>query len=290
MDANVLDSKQRIDDALNSPREKVCSCCGHHFKQRNVALSSRKNAELEPTGAFGSPKTYTEYSVVCQVDEPLEPKDIYHQTDYRCNERDGLLQRTSDSEIEVPCANDVKSSQSREASVMDEDLQEDAVCEQPVLPSPVVIKEFEIIVKKEPSVEDTCNTSSACPAVDDHPNSGGDVGQTEEKESLSRKWAPRHDPVLVIENSGLEGKFCFTNWNDCLYCHFFSNDKLYDWVNNHADAGISQIPVMPSDELPQVPGEIEPSQSTNEGNADPNEGYLIREVRQQLIHIQMNWC
>ena len=59
-------------------------------------------------------------------------------------------------------------------------------------------------------------------------------------------------------------------------------------MNNHADAGISQIPVMPSDELPQVPGEIEPSQSTNEGNADPNEGYLIREVRQQLIHIQMN--
>jgi len=40
-------------------------------------------------------------------------------------------------------------------------------------------------------------------------------------------------------------------------------------MNNHADAGISQIPVMPSDELPQVPGEIEPSQSTNEGNADP---------------------
>ncbi|CAD6236541.1 unnamed protein product [Miscanthus lutarioriparius] len=239
MDANVLDSKQRIDDALNSPREKVCSCCGQHFKQRSVALSSRKNAELEPSGAFGSPKTYTEYSVVCQVDEPLEPKDIYHQTDYRSNERDGLLQMTSDSEIEVPCANDVKSSQSREASVMDEDLQEDTACEQPVLPSPVVIKESEIIVKKEPSVEDTCNTSLACPAVDDHPNSGGDVDQTEEKESQSRKWAHRHDPVLVIENSGLE------------------------------DAGISQIPVMPSDELPQVPGEIEPSQSTNEGNADP---------------------
>ncbi|XP_066309994.1 probable myosin-binding protein 4 isoform X3 [Miscanthus floridulus] len=239
MDANILDSKQRIDDALNSPREKVCSCCGQHFKQRSVALSSRKNAELELTGAFGSPKTYTEYSVVCQVDEPLEPKDIYHQTDYRSNERDGLLQMTSDSEIEVPCANDVKSSQSREASVMDEDLQEDTACEQPILPSPVVIKESEIIVKKEPSVEDTCNTSLACPAVDDHPNSGGDVDQTGEKESQSRKWAHRHDPVLVIENSGLE------------------------------DAGISQIPVLPSDELPQVPGEIEPSQSTNEGNADP---------------------
>jgi len=239
MDANVLYSKQRIDDALNSPREKVCSCCGQHFKQRTVALSSRKTAELEPTGAFGSPEIYTEYSVVCQVDEPLEPKDIYHQTDYRSNERDDLLQMTSDSEIEVPCANDVKSSQSREASVVDEDLQEDAACEQPVLPSPVVIKESEIIVKKEPSVEDTCNTSLACPAVDDHPNSGGDVDRTEEKESLSRKLASRHDPVLVIENSGLE------------------------------DAGISQIPVMPSDELPQVPGEIEPSQSTSEGNADP---------------------
>lgn len=222
MDANVLDSNQRIDDALNCPREKVCSCCEQHFKQQSVTSSSRKTTELEPTGAFGSPKIYTEYSVVCQVDEPLEPKDIYHQSDYRSNERDGLLQMTSDSEIEIPCANDV-SSQSREASVMNEDLQEDAACEQPVLPSPVVIKEAEIIVKKETSIEDTCNTFSACPAVGDHPNSGGDVEQTEEKESLSRKWAPRHDPVLVIENSGLEGKFCSTNWNDCLYCHFFSN-------------------------------------------------------------------
>lgn len=210
MDANVLDTKQRIDDALDSPSEKVCSCCGQHFKQRSVALSSSKTGELEPTGAFGSPKIYTEYSVVCQVDEPLESKDIYHQTDYRFNEQDGLLQMTSDSEIEVPCANDMKSSQSREASAMGEDLQENAACEQPVLPSPAVIKESEIIVKKEPNVGDTCNTSSACPAVDDHPNSGGDVDQTEEKESLSRKWAPRHDPVLV-ENPGLEGKFCFTN-------------------------------------------------------------------------------
>lgn len=231
------DSNQRIGDAFNSPREKVCSCCGQHFKRRSVALSSRETAELEPTRAFGSPKTYTEYSVVCQVDEPLEPKDIYHQSDYRSNEPDGLLQMTSDSETEVPCAIDVRSSQSREADVKGEDLQEDPACEQPVLPSPVVIKKSEIVVRKEPSVEDTCITSSACPAVDDHPNSGGGVDQMEEKESLSRKWAPQHDPVLVIENSGLQ------------------------------DAGISQI--MPSDELPQVSGETEPSQSTNEGNTDP---------------------
>jgi hypothetical protein len=40
------------------------------------ALSSRETAELEPTGAFGSPKIYTDYSVVLQVGEPLEPKDI----------------------------------------------------------------------------------------------------------------------------------------------------------------------------------------------------------------------
>lgn len=230
-------SNQRNGDAFNSPREKVCSCCGQHFKRRSVALSSRETAELEPTRAFGSPKTYTEYSVVCQVDEPLEPKDIYHQSDYRSNEPDGLLQMTSDSETEVPCAIDVRSSQSREANVKGEDLQEDPACEQPVLPSPVVIKKSEIVVRKEPSVEDTCITSSACPAVDDHPNSGGGVDQMEEKESLSRKWAPQHDPILVIENSGLQ------------------------------DAGISQI--MPSDELPQVSGETEPSQSTNEGTTDP---------------------
>ena len=40
-------------------------------------------------------------------------------------------------------------------------------------------------------------------------------------------------------------------------------------LNNHADADISEIPAASCDELPQILGETEPSQNTNEGNADP---------------------
>ncbi|OEL23636.1 hypothetical protein BAE44_0015344, partial [Dichanthelium oligosanthes] len=240
MDINELDSNQRNDDVWNSPPTRICSCCGQHFKQRSVPLSSRKIAELEHTEVVGSPKVYTDYSVAGQVDESesLEPKDIYHQSDYTSHERDSLLQMTSDSEVEVPCAHDVKSSHSSEANVTEEDFQEDAACEQSVLPFPETIKESERKVEEELNVTDACDTSSVCPGADDHPDSV-DGDRMEEKESLLTKWASQHVPILVSEDSGLK------------------------------DADLAQIPAASSDELPQILGETEPSQNTNEGKTDP---------------------
>ncbi|RCV27601.1 hypothetical protein SETIT_5G337200v2 [Setaria italica] len=174
---------------------------------------------------------YTDYSVAGQVHESLEPRDIYHQSDYTSHERDSLLQMTSDSEVEVPCAHDVKSSHSCEASAVEEDLQEDAACEQPVLPSPEAIKESERKVEAELNVTDTHDTSSTCPGTDGHPDSRTDGDRMEEKESLLTKWASQHVPILVKEDSCLKAAA--------------------------------------SDELPQTRGETEPSQSTNEGNTDP---------------------
>ncbi|TKW17065.1 hypothetical protein SEVIR_5G341400v4 [Setaria viridis] len=231
MDVNELDSNQRNDVVRNSNPTRICSCCGQHFKQRSVPLAYRKIAELEHTEAVGSPKIYTDYSVAGQVHESLEPRDIYHQSDYTSHERDSLLQMTSDSEVEVPCAHDVKSSHSCEASAVEEDLQEDAACEQPVLPSPEAIKESERKVEAELNVTDTHDTSSTCPGTDGHPDSRTDGDRMEEKESLLTKWASQHVPILVKEDSCLKAAA--------------------------------------SDELPQTRGETEPSQSTNEGNTDP---------------------
>ncbi|CAL4947175.1 unnamed protein product [Urochloa decumbens] len=233
MDASELDSTRR-----NCPPILICSCCGQHFKQRSIPLSSRKIAQLEHTEAIGSPKVYTDYSVAGQVDESLEPRDIYHQRDYTSHERDSLLQMTSDSEIEVPCAHDVKSSHSFEANVMEEDLQEDAACEQPLLHSPELIKESERNVEMEVNVTEAYDTSSACPGAVEHPDSRINGVRMEEKESLLTKWASQKIPILK-EDSGLK------------------------------DADISQIPAAENDELPQTLGETEPSQSTNEDNTDP---------------------
>ncbi|CAL4954276.1 unnamed protein product [Urochloa decumbens] len=233
MDASGLDSTRR-----NCPPILICSCCGQHFKQRSIPLSSRKIAQLEHTEAIGSPKVYTDYSVAGQVDESLEPRDIYHQRDYTSHERDSLLQMTSDSEIEVPCAHDVKSSHSFEANVMEEDLQEDAACEQPLLHSPELIKESERNVEMEVNVTEAYDTSSACPGAVEHPDSRINGVRMEEKESLLTKWASQKIPILK-EDSGLK------------------------------DADISQIPAAENDELPQTLGETEPSQSTNEDNTDP---------------------
>ncbi|KAF8766167.1 hypothetical protein HU200_007667 [Digitaria exilis] len=238
MDVNELDGNQRNDDVWNSPPTKTCSCCGQHFKQQSVLLSCRKIAELENTEVVGSPKVYTDYTVAGQVDESLEPKDIYHQSDHTSHERESLLQMTSDSEIEVPCAHDLRSSHSCEANVMEEDFQQDTTCEHPVLPSLEVIKESERKVEKDLNVTDTCDTSSACPGADDHPVSGIDGDQIKENESLLTKWASQQAPILVSEDSGSK------------------------------DADISQISAASSVDLPQILGETEPSQNKNEGNAD----------------------
>nr|CAB3478473.1 unnamed protein product [Digitaria exilis] len=238
MDVNELDGNQRNDDVWNSPPTKTCSCCGQHFKQQSVLLSCRKIAELENTEVVGSPKVYTDYTVAGQVDESLEPKDIYHQSDQTSHDRESLLQMTSDSEIEVPCAHDLRSSHSCEANVMEEDFQQDTTCEHPVLPSLEVIKESERKVEKDLNVTHTCDTSSVCPGADDHPVSGIDGDQIKENESLLTKWASQQAPILVSEDSGSK------------------------------DADISQISAASSVDLPQILGETELSQNKNEGNAD----------------------
>lgn len=238
-DDKADDSNQGIDAVFNSPGVRTCSCCGEHFKQRSVTLPSRKISELGPTEAFGSPNIYTDYSVAGQVDEPLEPKDIYYQSDYMSHERESLLQMTSDSEVEVPCADDVRSSHSREANVGEEDLHKDAVREQPTLPSTTVIKGSKINVERELNVTDAAESYSVPATVYGNPDNITDEDQMDEKESLSKKLASQHDPMLIGKDSDLK------------------------------DAYISQIPVAPSDELPQPLGEMEPCQSTNEGKTDP---------------------
>ncbi|KAJ1285645.1 hypothetical protein BS78_03G293800 [Paspalum vaginatum] len=241
MDVDAIDSNQGIDSVFNSPGIGTCSCCGQQFKQLSIDLSSRKISEVEPTEAFGSPDVYTGYSAAGQVGEPLEPKDIYHQSDYMSHERESLLQMTSDSEVEVPCADDVNSSHSCEANVVVEELQKDVACEQPILPSSSteVIKESRVNVQKELNITDAPDINSVPAAADDRPDSRTDGYQMGEKESLSKKRASQHDPIFIGEDSVLK------------------------------DAVISQIPVAPSDELPQIIGETEPCQSTNEDCTDP---------------------
>uniref|UniRef100_A0A0A9CXT6 GTD-binding domain-containing protein n=1 Tax=Arundo donax TaxID=35708 RepID=A0A0A9CXT6_ARUDO len=233
------DYNQGINDGLNSPRTRSCSCCGQHFKQRSVTLSSRKIAELEPTGVVGSPKICTDYSIADHVDESSEPKDIYHQSDDTFHERHSMPHMTSDTEGEFPCADDGKSSPPREANAVEEDLHEDEAFELPDIPSRQVVKESERNVQKELIVTDFHDTSLACPVADDHPDRGIDGDQIEQKDSLPRKWVSQHDPALVKEYSSLK------------------------------DADASQIPVASSGELPQVLGETEPCRSTSESNIDP---------------------
>uniref|UniRef100_A0A0A8YTW6 GTD-binding domain-containing protein n=1 Tax=Arundo donax TaxID=35708 RepID=A0A0A8YTW6_ARUDO len=238
MVGNIFDSNQGIDDVLNSALTRICSCCGQHFKQQRT-LSSGKIAELEPTEAVGSTKIYKDYSVAGQGDESLEPKDIYHQSDYTSHERHSVPQMTSDSDVKVPCANNGNSSPPREANAVEEDLYEDEAFELPDIPSPLVVKQSERNVHKELIVTDPHATSLASPVADDHPGSGIEEDQMEQKDSLSREWASQHDPVLVTEDSSLK------------------------------DADASQIIVASSGELPQVLGEIEPYHSRSESNIEP---------------------
>jgi len=111
----------------------------------------------------------------------------------------------SDSEVEVPCANGVKSSHSCEANVMEEDFQEDVASEQPILASAEVVNESERKVASEFNFTDVCDTSLACSGGDDHPDHRIDGDGMEEKESLLTKWTSQHIPVLVSEDSGLKG-------------------------------------------------------------------------------------
>ncbi|KAK3165603.1 hypothetical protein QOZ80_1AG0035320 [Eleusine coracana subsp. coracana] len=237
MDVRAFDSSQGDGDMVNSLRTRICSCCGQHFKHPSVTLSYRKITELQPTEVVGSPKIYTDYSIAGQVDEPLRPKDIYHQSDPQ--ERHIVPQLTSDSDIEVPCADDGKSSHPREASAMEEDVPEDATFELPDIPFPEVVKESERYVQKELSVTDHHATSVANNVVGDHSDSKIHEDQIEAKDNVSVNPASHYDPVLVLE------------------------DSLFK------DVDVSQCPVASSREFPQNPHETEPCQSTTEDNEIP---------------------
>ncbi|KAK3162099.1 hypothetical protein QOZ80_1BG0085380 [Eleusine coracana subsp. coracana] len=172
-----------------------------------------------------------------QVDEPLRPKDIYHQSDPQ--ERHIVPQLISDSEVEVPCADDGKSSYPREASAMEEDVPEDATFELPDIPFPEVVKESERDVQKELSVTDHHATFVASNVVGNHSDSEIHEDQIEAKDNVSVNRASHYDPVLVLEDS------CFK------------------------DVDVSQCPVASSREFPQNPRETEPCQSTTEDNKVP---------------------
>ncbi|GJM92964.1 hypothetical protein PR202_ga09473 [Eleusine coracana subsp. coracana] len=146
---------------------------------------------------------------------------------------------TSDSDIEVPCADDGKSSHPREASAMEEDVPEDATFELPDIPFPEVVKESERYVQKELSVTDHHATSVANNVVGDHSDSKIHEDQIEAKDNVSVNPASHYDPVLVLE------------------------DSLFK------DVDVSQCPVASSREFPQNPHETEPCQSTTEDNEIP---------------------
>ncbi|KAM0930006.1 hypothetical protein ACQ4PT_001236 [Festuca glaucescens] len=237
VDVNVFDGTRGDDDVLHSPLTRICSCCAQHFKQRDVSLFSQESRELKPANSL---KICSDYSVPWQVDEHLETKDIYHQSDHTTHERYSPLQMTSDSEAEVPCADDGRDSPPLGAFDMEKDLQEDAVGEMPVLPPHEVVKPSEMNDEKEQKVSVSGNVSSAYPVLDDrHPGSVISGSQSEATDISSRGWATQRDPPIVIEELCLE------------------------------DATVPQIPVVSSGELPKVLGETESRQMTSDSSINP---------------------
>ncbi|XP_047072882.1 myosin-binding protein 1-like isoform X2 [Lolium rigidum] len=234
---DLFDGTRGDDNVLHSPLTRICSCCAQHFKQRDVSLFSQESRELKPAN---SPKICTDYSVPWQVDEPLETKDIYHQSDHTTHERYSPLQMTSDSEAEVPCADDGRDSPPRGAFDMEKDLQEDAVGEMPVLPPHEVVKPSEMNDEKEQKVSVSGNVSSAYPVLDDmHPGSVISGSQSEATDISSRGWATQRDPPIAIEELYLE------------------------------DATVPQIPVASTAELPEVLGETESRQMASDSSINP---------------------
>ncbi|XP_044977234.1 probable myosin-binding protein 6 isoform X2 [Hordeum vulgare subsp. vulgare] len=237
VDADILDSTQGGDGVLHSPLTRICSCCAQHFEQRSVSLFSQKSGELKPPN---SPKICTDYSVSWRLDEPLKTKDIYHQSDHTSHDRYSALQMTSDSEVEVPCADDGRDSHPHEAFDMEKrDFQEDAVFEIPVLPPPEVVKPSEMNVQEEQKVTDSGNASSADPVPNYDPGSVISGSQMEAQDISSRTRASQHDPLIAIEELSLE------------------------------DATVPQIPVASVDELPKILGETESCQRTSDSIIEP---------------------
>lgn len=237
LDVDVFDNTQGDDAVLHSPLTRICSCCARHFQQRDVSLFSQESRELKPAN---SPKICTDYSVSWQVDESLETKDIYHQSDHTSHERYSALQMTSDSDTEVPCADDDRDSRPHGALDMEKDLKDDAVVEIPVLPPPEVVKPSEMNVQKEEKLTDSGCISSTYPVPDDHPGSFISGSQMEAKDISSRRQASQHDPPIAIA-------------------------ELYSLE----DATVPQTPVVSTGELTKILGETESCQRTSESSISP---------------------
>ncbi|VAH80497.1 unnamed protein product [Triticum turgidum subsp. durum] len=237
VDVNVLNGTQGGDGVLHSPLTRICSCCAQHFEQRSVSLFSQKSGELQYAK---SPKICTDYPVSWQLDESIETKDIYHQSDHTYHERYSALQMTSDSEVEVPCADDGRDSHPHEAYDMENrDFQEDAVFEIPGVPSPAVAKPSEMNVQEEQKVTDSGDACSADHVRNYDPDSVISGSQMEAEDISSRRRASQHGPLIAIEELSLE------------------------------DATVPQIPVASVDELPKIICETESCQRTNDSSIDP---------------------
>uniref|UniRef100_A0ACD5VWQ2 Uncharacterized protein n=1 Tax=Avena sativa TaxID=4498 RepID=A0ACD5VWQ2_AVESA len=236
VDVDIFSGSLGDDDVLHSPLARICSCCAQQFKQRDVSLFSQESRELKPAN---SPKICTDYSVSWQVDESLETKDIYHQSDRTSHERYSPLQMTSDSEAEVPCADDGIDSHRHGAYDMENDLQEDTVVKIPVVPPPEVVKPSEMNVQKEQKLTDSGDISSAYPVLDDHPGNLISGSQMEAKDISSRRQASQHDPTIAIKELCLE------------------------------DTTASQIPVASTGELPKILCETESCQRTSDSSISP---------------------
>lgn len=202
---DAFDSNRGDNDVIHSPLTRICSCCAERFEQRSISLFSRKIGELKPAEPANSPMICTDYSVSGRLDESLEAKDIYHQSDHTSHERYSGLQTTSDSKVEVPCADDGSHSHPHEAYDMETDLLVDSVVEKPVLPSPEVIKSSQGNVQKEDKVTYTGDISSAYPVLDDHdPDNVISASEMEAKHRSPERRASLHDPPIAIEELCLE--------------------------------------------------------------------------------------
>ncbi|KAG8055218.1 hypothetical protein GUJ93_ZPchr0001g33145 [Zizania palustris] len=231
--------KASNDDSTDEPTmdaTRICSCCAQHYTQHGPTIFSPKITELEHDEAVCSPKICTDYSTPCQVVKSLEPRDIYHQSDHSSHERYSVLQMTSDSEDDVPCADDDKNSHLHETNM--EDLQEDATVERLAVSSTEVVKPSEMNVLREPNAHESHDISSYHVA-DDQTVSIIDEGQMEAKDVSLGKQACQHDPLVVTDESGL------------------------------TDFSVPKVPLASSVESPQNLGESEVCHEMKQSTIDP---------------------
>uniref|UniRef100_A0A0D9V6D5 GTD-binding domain-containing protein n=1 Tax=Leersia perrieri TaxID=77586 RepID=A0A0D9V6D5_9ORYZ len=237
-DEQMMDSNNGNDAVLLSHVTRICSCCAQNYTPHRSTALSQMITKLEPADDVCSPKLCRDYSIPCQVDKSLEPKDIYHQSDRSSHERFSVLQMISDSEDEIPCIDDGKYSHHYETNCMDKDLHEDVTAERLSIPPTEPVKPSEMNVPMEPNVSDS-HESSPHVLADDHPDSLIGGSQTEAKGVSLGRQISQHDALVVIEESSL------------------------------TDANVPQVPVASSAESPQNLGYNEASHRVSGGTIDP---------------------